>query len=232
MIIGIAGNINSGKDTVASMLLYIHTVGKNNAKYRDWITKRMAYDNSFKHKIVHFAYVIKSNLADIFCIDVDYFNNRKFKDELWYYPSTGKFIEDKELKSYYNKITLDNFDEFNANNPNHVIKLRTLIQTYAEKCKEMFGELVWCKTTINQAYWVNQAHKICVIPDVRFHNESLSIRANNGIVIKINRLDNTIKSNHVSENNDFEYDYLIENNGNLQNLFYKVLAIYEQIKNK
>ena len=232
MIIGIAGNINSGKDTVASMLLYIHQVGKNNAKYADWITKRLAYENSFKHKIVHFAHVIKSNLADIFCLDINYFNNRKYKDELWYHPSTGKFLEDKELKSYTKRITLDNFNQFSANNPNHVVKLRTLIQTYAENCKEMFGHLIWCKTTINQAYWVNQANKICIIPDVRFYDESMSIRANGGIVIKIVRADGEIKSNHVSENNDYEYDFLIQNNSSLQTLFFKVLALYEQIKNK
>ena len=232
MIIGIAGNINSGKDTVASMLLYIHSVGKNKAKFADWNIKRMAYDNSFKHKIIHFAHVIKSNLSNIFCIDIDYFNNRRYKDELWYHPSTGRFLEDNELKDYHKQITLDNFYEFNSHNPNHVIKLRTLIQTYAEECKRMFGELVWCKSTINQAYWINQAHKICVIPDVRFIHESISIRSNDGIVIKIVRPNNKIQSNHNSENNDLDYDYLIENDETLTVLFFKVLAIYEKIKNK
>lgn len=232
MIIGIAGNINSGKDTVASIINYIHSVGKNNATFSEWKIKQTAFDNSYSHKVIHFADIIKSNLANIFCLSVDVFNNRKFKDELWYIPSTGKFIEEEEIKSYHKKVTNDNDFEFNCSNPNHIIKLRTLLQMYGENCKSLFGEYVWTKSTINQAKYINIAHKICIIPDVRFNQEVVAIKANDGIIIKLYRPDGEIKSNHNSENNHLDCDYMIENNGTLSNLFYKVLAIYDKIKNK
>ena len=34
MIIGISGNINSGKDTVASILVYLYAVGKHKATFK------------------------------------------------------------------------------------------------------------------------------------------------------------------------------------------------------
>lgn len=230
MIIGIAGNINSGKDTVASMLNYIFVVGKNRAKFSDWMIKQQAYNNSFKHRTIHFADIIKLNLSYIFSLDVDVFNNRKFKDELWYIPSTGKFIEDNETQEYH-KIELENYLELDISNPKHIIKLRTLIQMYAEHCKTLFGHRIWIKSTIIQACNIVKYHKYCLIPDVRFLDECYAIQRKNGIIIYLTRPNNGIESNHISENNNLTYNYHIDNNSNLSNLFYKVLAIYDTIKN-
>lgn len=229
MIIGIAGNINTGKDTVASMLLYIMSVGKHKAKFSEWIIKQQAYNASYQHKIIHFADILKNNISYIFSLNRDCFDNRKFKDELWYIPFTGEFIGEKETSKYH-KITIDNYLEFDCVNPKHIIKLRTIIQIYAEQCKLIFGENVWIKSTIIQADFIQKLHKFCIIPDVRFNKESLAIKKINGIVIKLERENNDIESKHISENNYIEFDYLINNNGGLSELFYKVLAIYEKLK--
>lgn len=231
MIIGIAGNINSGKDTVASMLNYIMSVGKHKAKFSDWRIKQLAYDNSFSYKITHFADILKLNLSNIFNINVDVFNNRKFKDECWFYPYTGEFIIKIEDISNYKQISLENSSEFNINNPKQIIKIRTLMQIYAEFCKKLFGEHVWIKGTIDKAKLINSIHKYCLIPDVRFKEESYAIARENGIVVRIERPENNeYRSDHISENDRPIYNYIIENDGNLSNLFYKVLAFYEKIK--
>lgn len=229
MIIGIAGNINSGKDTVASMLNYMFAVGKNKASFGDWMTKRLGYDNAYQHKIIHFAEVIKLNLSNIFDLSLDVFNNRKFKDELWYVPSTGKFIEENKT-SKYNKIILENALELDCSNPNQIVKIRTLIQIYAEHCKVMFGHSIWIKSTLIQSQYIEQVYKICIIPDVRFNDESKAIMNKNGIIIKLERPNNEIQSNHKSENNYIECNYLVKNDTTLSNLFYKILAIYDTIK--
>ena len=59
IIIGIAGQLNSGKDTVASMINYIHQQGVTKASYRDWQISQSHYDINFKHKIIHFADPLK-----------------------------------------------------------------------------------------------------------------------------------------------------------------------------
>lgn len=230
MIIGIAGNINSGKDTVASMLNYIHVVGKHKANYADWLLKQKAYDSSYSNRIHHFANVIKDNLSDILHLNRDIFDNRQFKDIEWYHISTGKFIKEKDLKDNHIKFELNNPIEL-LQEDNVVVKIRTIIQLYAEHIKLLFGENIWIKSSINRFKFINNLFGYCLIPDVRFFNELKAIWQANGIVIKIEREDNEIKSNHCSENNNLPCNYTIENNGTLPQLFFKVLAIYEQIKN-
>ena len=231
MIIGIAGNINSGKDTVASMLNYIMSVGKHKAKFSEWRIKQLAYDNAYCHKIAHFADIVKLNLSNIFNINIDVFNNRKFKDECWFYPYTGEFIIKENDLSEYSQITIDNIESFDLNNPKQIIKVRTLMQVYAEHCKKLFGNCIWVKATMDKAKLINSIHKYCLIPDVRFKEESYAISRENGIVVRVERPeDNEYRSNHISENNSPIYHYIIENDSNLSNLFYKVLAFYEKIK--
>ena len=232
MIIGIAGKMNSGKDTVASMLNYIIAVGKNNAKYADWLIKRQAYDSSYQHKITRFADIVKSNLANILNLNVDAFNNRHYKDELWYVPSTGKFIEDPKDSKKWIKVSINNFKETDLNKPNRIIQLRTYLQVYAETCKELFGKDVWVKSTLNVAEYINTIHKICLIPDVRFDNEVQGIWKKNGIIINIHRQNNELSSEHISEKITTLYNYEINNMSTQQVLFIKVLAIYDQIKDK
>ena len=229
MIIGIAGNINSGKDTVASILNYIYVVGKHKAKYSDWLIKRLVFDQSYTYTIIHFADTIKDNISNIFSIPRHLLDNRKYKDEIWFSPHTGKFIEEKYLNNQNIKYTLDNPIEL-LQDEHTVIKLRTLTQLYAEHVKLLFGERIWIKNTLTNAQEIDYNFGYCLIPDVRFHKEIDSIWKVNGIVLQVKRPNEEIKSNHCSENNILSCNYTIENNGSLQDLFYKVLAIYERIK--
>lgn len=229
MIIGIAGKMNSGKDTVANMFTYIMTVGKNKAKFGDWIINRKVYDNPSNYHITHFALGVKFNLSTMLTLPIDVFNDRTYKDELWYVPSTGKFIEEDKTNNYY-KIELENFSELDTNNKTHIIKIRTIMQSYAEQCKTMFGNDVWIKCTMADAITINNLYGYCIIPDVRFNEEVKKIWEANGIVIKIKRPKDEIVSKHISEKTDVHYNYEIINESSLSNLFYKVLAIYEQIK--
>ena len=230
MIIGIAGNINSGKDTVASMLNYIFVVGKHKASYAEWATKQKAYDASYSNRVVHFADTIKDNLSDIFHLNRDLFDNRQFKDELWYHSSTGKFIKEEALKDKHIKFTIEDSIEL-LKNKNVVFKLRTIIQLYAEHIKLLFGENIWIRSCIGKALYLNLTFKYSLIPDVRFFNELKAIWKEDGIVIKIERPNNEIKLNHCSENNNLPCNYTIINDGSLPQLFYKVLAVYEKITN-
>lgn len=230
MVIGIAGNINSGKDTVASILNYLFVVGKHKAKYSDWLIKQKVYDKNYSNRVIHFADSIKDNLSTIFGVSRELFDDRKYKDELWYVPSTGKFIKEKDVKDEHIKFTLETQSEA-LYNKNVIVKLRTLIQLYAEHIKTIFGENIWINNTINNAEGTKFIFGYCLIPDVRFYEELKSIWKINGIVIKVERPNNKIKVNHASENNNLPCNYTIENSDSLSELFYKTLAIYEKIKN-
>lgn len=66
-----------------------------------------------------------------------------------------------------------------------------------------------------------------VIPDVRFENERELIKKYNGVIIKIvnPNIQNNNLSNHESENNNIDYDYLIINNGSIDDLKEKIFNL-------
>jgi len=65
-----------------------------------------------------------------------------------------------------------------------------------------------------------------VISDVRFNHEFECIKDLGGYVIKVKR-DNTIKDNHISENelDNLEFDHKLSNNGTKEELFKKIINI-------
>lgn len=242
-IIGIAGNKNSGKDTVASIINYIFHVGVTKASYRNWIVKRASIDYKYKNRVIHFADGLKDVLSIIYNIPREYFDDRKYKDELWYNIRTGKFCEQNSRDTSLDGVTITSNDlnEFfgissslNANpNKNVYIKLRTIMQYFGtDICRGFLADDIWIRQTMTKAVNITNNYDICVIADVRFSNESNAVMINNaslyGQVIMVNR-DNCVKDDHSSETIDIKYNYTIDNNSNIMNLFYKVLEICQKI---
>ena len=245
-IIGLAGNKNCGKDTVASMINYIFAVGVTKAKYSDWVLKRASYDETYKDRIVHFADSLKDCLSIIYNIPRKYFDDRQYKDEMYYSFATGKFVAKQSVEQYkqhYNIITNEVLkhsslkDEFETYNElHHVITLRTLIQYFGtEVCRENLGHNIWIKSAIGKIADVAISRRLCIVPDVRFTNEVAAIHKDNpslyGRVVRINRnIDNTGKHDyHDSEIIAFSTDYSINNNGTMSELFFNVLDICQKI---
>ena len=100
-------------------------------------------------------------------------------------------------------------------------------------CRNHIDNNIWINSTMSKAINIAINRTLCIIPDVRFSNEANAIRNNSklfyGGLIKINR-DNIDKDDHSSEHIYFNADFEIDNNGNLMQLFYKVLHICQKIK--
>ena len=229
MIIGIYGNINVGKDTFVDIFNYIDSVGRAKANFRDWRLGTYALTEDCTNNVIHFADTVKNSISNILNIDRELLDDRQYKDILWYSPSTGEFMPSSKIINKY-KLTLENYAYFNnIFAENTVIKLRQIIQMYAEGVKSIFGKDVWVNSTKEKILKINNEKTNCFVPDIRFDNEAKVIKDTNGIIVKLTRPNNDIVSQHNSENNNFDYDYLIENNGSLQNLFYKIMNLYQQL---
>lgn len=245
-VIGIAGVKNSGKDTVASMINYIFAAGVSKAKYQDWVIKQAIYDNNYKDRIIHFADPLKDILSILYNIPREYFDDRKYKDELWYCLNTNTFIKNANqrpgnevaiihiytLKSF----SLNTYLRFN-NDKLVCIKLRTLLQYFGtEVCRNKLDNNIWVKCAISKIVDKAESRRLCIVPDVRFANEADALRISNdslygGVIeVKRNHIENT--DNHDSEIIDFAVDDVIENNGTKMTLFYRVLSCVEHIISK
>lgn len=242
-IIGIAGCKNSGKDTVASMINYIFATGITRSNYADYIIRRKSIDISHKDRIIHFADIMKDAMSIIFSIPRSAFDDRVKKDnEYWDYfnhkfVTFGEIIRDKNHCIVDNLIynTLSNVIQHSAAKKQSLyIKLRTLMQYFGtDICRNYIDNNIWINSTMSKAINIAITRTLCIIPDVRFADEANAIRNNDkllyGGLIKINR-DNIDKDYYSSEHIDFNVDFEIDNNGNLMQLFYKVLYICQKIK--
>lgn len=244
-IIGLAGNKNSGKDTVASMINYIFAVGITKATYSEWILKRVSYDETYKDRIIHFADSLKTCLSIIYNIPLEYFYNQVYKDEMYYCFNSGKFLDKNIVIQHPNDFNIitndvlkhsslkDEFETYDELRP--VITIRTLMQYFGtDVCRENLGHDIWIKSALGKIVDVARRRRLCIVPDVRFTNESAAIHKRNaflyGVSIRINRpTSNNNRDYHDSEIIAFSTDYSINNDGTLANLFYKTLEICQKI---
>ena len=67
-----------------------------------------------------------------------------------------------------------------------------------------------------------------IITDCRFPNEAVAIREHAGVLLRMNR--NADTGEHLSETalDNFEFDYVIENTGTIQDLVAKLRVFYEK----
>lgn len=238
-IIGVNGEAQSGKDTVANMISYIIRNNRFRADYRTWSIK---WDkpgmNKVDSSIVHYGDFPKDICSKVFNIPRDFFDDIEYKERKYYLMDLGVFVDINRIGEDYiianhNILATSPLAALLMTYDNKVaITLRTMMQYIGTEIgRNRISENCWVTATINTAIDARSKHGYCVIPDVRFANESDVIRRqNNGYVIKVVRdaaKDNKSRNpNHVSEVfTNVEYDFLIENNGNKFQLFHKVLNL-------
>lgn len=222
-LIAISGVKGAGKDSVTSMLQYCLSVPKIFRQY--WIYKYFRKWISHKYKRLAFADPLKKMLAILLNVPVSKFNNRHFKEDCVVNIPTlnstlSDFTEsnDKLSDSKFNRMVKSLDPELTQSN----LTIRQLMQYFGtEICRKFFGKDVWINCTLKHC------NVPTIISDCRFWNECLAIKEHGGIVIYVNR-PSLIASSHQSEvecidmyNND-AFDYVINNNGTLKDLFNKV----------
>lgn len=241
-IIGIAGELNSGKDTLASMINYIFAVGITKANFQDWLINKVKWDETNKDRITHFADPLKDCLSIMYNIPREYFDDRVKKDKEWFIINENRFInEDQSNSAKYAKITMEvlHFNDTLSNVISHIlyggyqpiIKLRTLMQYFGTEIgRETLQDDLWIRSTMNRAAGIADHRRVCLIPDIRFTNELDAIRTNSlyGGDIEITR-NQSGSHKHASETIDFTCKYLVNNSGTKTQTFYQAINIVSNI---
>jgi hypothetical protein len=108
--------------------------------------------------------------------------------------------------------------------------IRELLQKFGtEVGREMFGTDFWVDQVISNL----PDGEMAVIPDVRFPNEFYAVKKNGGEVWRVTRPGVTAVNGHISEvaldQAKVEYDYILENDGSIEDLKIKVLNVYYRV---
>lgn len=157
-----------------------------------------------------FAYKLKQIASILTGIPIEKFEDQEFKKT--------------ELGKEWNKLKYSG-DPF-INNSNleiyeHVMTVREFLQKLGtEAMRDGLHRNVWVNSLFSD--FVSEKSKWC-ITDMRFKNELESVKKNSGITVRINR-PNCLIIDHPSETelDNEEFDYVIENNGTLEEFEQKI----------
>lgn len=224
-VIGINGKIGSGKDTVGSMIKYLTSRcsdpnGKSYRTYEEFIQKGQG-DNDFQTwynsewEIKKFAGKLKQVASLLTGISIDRFEDQEFKKTYlsneWSYLPKDEVMTDG-VGIAFKKMTV-----------------RELLQKMGtDALRDHLHINVW----IN-ALFADYDDEYCkwIITDLRFPNEFDSVKAWQGVTLRVTR-PGTECGSHPSEIalDDFEFDWEIVNDGDLADLLEKVKAFLHHHK--
>ena len=247
-----AGKANAGKDTAATMACYIAKVGTTKANYKDWVSfykPEVVKDNSpIKPYIFHFADSLKDSLSIIFGIDRELLDNREYKDNKYYCMSTNSFIDKNTVdKRYFRVVDINDFYEKDLNDIINetlptgqvpIFTLRTLMQYFGtDLCRKRLFNTVWIRSTLSavNARFEQYTNKFLTIADCRFDEEIRSVRrlSVHSKIIYIDRPNKQQEFNHSSNGQILEpIDNVIKNDGTLMKLFFIILQIMTEDKER
>jgi hypothetical protein len=169
---------------------------KNSGK--DTVAAYLVKQHNFERKA--FADPLKQSVAALFGIDFSEVDRLK-NDPNVYIALTTVAIED----SYWERR--QTFREF--------------LQRYGtESHRDVFGRDFWLDHTLPvQGFYPGRA---IIVTDVRFANEAERIRMLDGTIWMIDRPNVMPVDTHISEMMDFDYDFLLNNDGSLEDLYENV----------
>lgn len=213
MIIGLSGKVGVGKNLVANIIQYwlwkskVESALNTSIHYtlKDFINNFSIGKSFSGWKQISFADKIK----DITCIIIgctrEQLEDREFKEK--------ELGEEWSYNEWYNESTYS------------VIKLtpRKIMQIIGTDFgRQMIHSNIWINSTFNN--YKNSDNWI--ITDVRFPNEAKAIKDKKGFLIRINR-DSFKNFKHLSEIalDNYQFDYIIDNNSTIEDLTVKVKEI-------
>lgn len=119
--------------------------------------------------------------------------------------------------------------------PRYNLTPREILQGIGEKMREIHPS-IWVDTVFNVTIpqLEAQGFDCVIISDVRYPNEADRVHAAGGVVVKVLRPGSgvTVGASHSSETSMRDYkdfDFIIENNGNLPDYFHKLDCLMKEI---
>lgn len=240
MIIGISGKKQSGKDTICNIIRALDIWDRRDelniwtsCKTREEFAKEFVWENTMfleasKWKKHAFADKLKQMASTLLDVPIEYWEDGEFKNDLnpsGLTSSWGRTYTNREILQVVGNTLREYLD------PN--VWVNTLFKgytVYPSKLVNSEREKVgnWDESC-NGIPTVNNEYPWWIIPDVRMPNEVEAVKALGGVLIRVNKACEEF-DRHISETalDDYtEFDYVVENNGTIEELITKVIEIYD-----
>lgn len=195
MIIGVSGKAQSGKDTVSKMIVYTLWYYNYSQRLRPFSIEH--YNNTYER------------FGDV----IDFTPH-------WYKTSFANKL--KQCLSNILNVKINKFEdnEFKKSEVEWLgITVRELLQKFGTAIRNEVCDDFWVKACLKDY----EEYENWLISDVRFKSEAKGIKDLEGIIVRVNR-EGAGAGNHISEIDldDYPFDYVINNDGNMEDLLLKV----------
>lgn len=218
MIIGIAGRMGSGKDTVGSIIQYLLDRNVVNESFDFWYSSNFysVYQSSKQWEIKKFAGKLKKVASLITGVPVEMWEDQGFKQGRMPYGwgmTYREFLQKLGTEAMRDGLHKD-------------VWVNALFADYKyyEKYNHAFSKdgVNYGNRTLHYPDWL--------ITDMRFPNEMDAVKERDGITIRVSRTGihtPKLEDLHPSETtlDDCEFDYHIDNSGTIEDLIEKVREI-------
>lgn len=235
-LIGLSAQLQNGKDTVADLVIKL--TGKEIKLDSDIIDTKIISD----WRTRRFAGKLKQMAAILLGCDVRDFEDINFKNKplgeewrRWFIIDentiednfngrvTPYFASAEDAKNYAKEKEWDWLDDVEATS--EILTPRLVLQLLGtEGGRDVIHPNIWVNATLGDLKETDHV----IVTDVRFPNEVEGIKRKGGKVVKIIRPSVVSTSTHPSEtslNNYTDWDYVIVNDGTLDDLEKKVLEM-------
>ncbi len=218
--------MKSGKDTIGRIIQYLTSDYVNKCDFETYLTYIIDFP---EWKIKKFAGKLKEIVSILTGIPVRDLEKQEVKDsrlpECWHkFDDNNHYVEPDNVRELLQTLGTDLLR--NQLHPN--VFVNALFADYKHK--------------LTGKYYNDQKGEILELPnwiitDCRFKNELQAIKDRNGITIRVNRLNSTNQDGHTYINkkdrthpsetalDDATFDYIIDNNGTIEELVIKVKEI-------
>jgi hypothetical protein len=237
-LIGISGYAGVGKNLVGTIIQYLSCPNPSRSledilkepKHHNewWLEETSGWETkSWAHKLKQICSIITG-------IPLEKFEDQEFK-KTYLGPEWGVFHK-----------TIKNERGYPINVENRLITVREMLQMVGTDClRNQFNYNIWINAlfadyTPTQVQWADGPLggyedgplPNWIITDTRFLNEVEAIKKRDGKVIRVNRAGVKPPNGHSSEmelSNYTEFDYVLENNGTLEDLIYGVSKMLTEL---
>jgi hypothetical protein len=256
MLLGISGELNSGKDTVVKMVQYYFAKEKSESKkdfpdiedyldaYENWnLIPRFKLANSIHIK--KYATKLKQMLTILVGCKLEDWENQEFKNTVmpdWLQSKVWEYKKDGLLETSWqtNELTKHTYrwlaqnvgTEFFRNGINQEVWINALFAEYLPERVHKYHRMEYLDMETEIDFSTKFPNWI--ITDVRFPNEADAITIRGGKVVKVisNQEQNKPNSNHSSETElrKIKADFVITIFGGLEELYAQVELMIKTLK--